>query len=289
VFVAVVAEVRDLSPHFRRVTLTGPSLLDFGVPGPTRDLRIKLLLPNPGQPLRLPGANGLLRAGWYQDWLRQDQPGRGFIRSYTVRALRQASSGPELDVDFVLHRGPGSQAGPGSGWALEAAAGCPAWFVGPDITAVTAATPLPEAGINWNPGRSERVLLAGDETAVPAISAILEALPPQISGHAFLEVSEAADILPLATQSRVQLGWLHRGSGGVPRGARLLTAVQQALAFDAGTGRPYAWVGAEAATVRSLRRCLADLGVDPRASELRGYWSLGKAGSGVNGIPVPKQ
>jgi NADPH-dependent ferric siderophore reductase len=289
VFEAVVAEVRDLSPHFRRVTFIGPSLLDFGVPGPTLDLRIKLLLPNPGHPLRLPGVNGVLQAGWYQDWLKQDQPGRGFIRSYTVRALRRAPSGPEVDVDFVLHRGPGSQPGPGSGWALEAAPGCPAWFVGPDITAVTAATPLPEAGINWKPGRSDRVLLAGDETAVPAVSSILEALPPQISGHAFLEVPDAADVLPIATQSGVHVTWLHRGSGDVPRGARLLAAVQQALASDAGTWHPYAWVGAEAATVRSLRRCLTESGVDPRASELRGYWSLGKAGSGVNGIPVPQR
>lgn len=83
--------------------------------------------------------------------------------------------------------------------------------------------------------------------------------------------------------------WLPRGSGTVPRGARLVAAVQQALASDAWTRHPYAWVGAEAATVKSLRRCLTDSGVDPRASEFRGYWSLGKAGSGVNGIPVPKR
>lgn len=284
VFEAVVAEVRDLSPHFRRITLTGPSLRFFGVPGPTLDLRIKMILPNPGHPVAVPGApGGALQAGWYQDWLQQEQPGRGHIRSYTVRNLRGLPHGTEIDVDVVLHDDPGSHAGPGSSWARHAEPGQPAWLVGPDATAITAATRLPEAGINWNPGSSTRVLLAGDETAVPAISAVLEALPHHISGHAFLEVPEAADTSPLATCSGVQVTWLDRGAA--PRGVRLEQAVRGALG-QPGWKPGYAWVGAEGGTVRTLRRCLAGAGLDPRTSELRGYWSLGRAGSGVNGTPV---
>lgn len=284
VFEAVVAEVRDLSPHFRRITLTGPSLNVFGVPGATLDLRIKMILPNPGHALEVPGApGGALQAGWYQDWLRQEQPGRGHIRSYTVRNLRRVPHGAEIDVDFVLHNGPGTHAGPGSSWARHAVPGQPAWLVGPDATAITPATRLPEAGINWSPGSATRVLLAGDETAVPAISGVLEALPAHISGHAFLEVPEGADTFPLGTSSRVRVTWLDRG--GAARGVRLEQAVREAL------GRPnakpgYAWVGAEAGTVKALRRCLAGAGLDPRTAELRGYWSIGRAGSGANGIPV---
>jgi iron complex transport system ATP-binding protein len=287
VFEAVVSEVRDLSPRFRRITFTGPALQAFGVPGPTLDLRIKLLLPTPGHDLQPPGTpGGLPQAGWYQDWLRQEQPGRGSIRSYTVRALRHAPAGPELDIDFVLHQGPRHHAGPGSRWAQEAEAGCRAWFVGPDATAVTPATPLPEAGINWKPGSAEHVLLAGDETAVPAISSILETLPPHIGGHAFLEVPEAADVLPLATRSGVRITWLNRDGGAAPRGLRLEQAVHAVVERNGGWRSTYAWVGAEAGTVRTLRRCLVAAGVDPKSSEFRGYWSLGKAGSGTNGVPV---
>jgi NADPH-dependent ferric siderophore reductase len=287
VFEAVVAEVRDLSPHFRRITFTGPALQAFGVPGPTLDLRIKLLLPAPGHALKPPGSpDGVLYAGWYQDWLRQEQPGRGFIRSYTVRTLCHGPAGPEIDVDFVLHAGPAGYEGPGSRWAQEAVAGRPAWFVGPDAAAVTAATPLPEAGINWNPGSSERVLLAGDESAVPAMSSILEALPPHITGDAFLEVPEPADVLPLATPSGVRITWLNRDGGAVPRGVRLEQAVRSAVGPDAGQQAMYAWVGAEAGTVKTLRHYLVAVGVNPRTSEFRGYWSLGKAGSGANGVPV---
>lgn len=285
VFEAVVAEVRDLSPHFRRITLTGPALEEFGVPGPTLDLRIKMLLPNPGCPPILPGtARGVLDAGWYQDWLKQDQPGRGHIRSYTVRSLRKLSGGAELDIDFVLHDCLESRPGPGSAWARNAAPGRPAWLVGPDATAITAATRLPEAGINWNPGSSTHVLLAGDETAVPAVSAILESLPPSITGHAFLEVPDAADTFPLAAPDGVHVTWLDRGT--VARGL-LLEREIVASAGRSAAEPGYAWVGAEAGMVRKLRRCLAGLGFDSRTSEFRGYWSLGKAGSAVNGVPMP--
>ena len=277
-----------MSPHFRRITFTGPSLRTFGVPGLTLDLRIKMLLPTQGHALQTPGtASGDLHPGWYQDWLRQEQPGRGFIRSYTVRALRQTNADAEIDVDFVLHDSPGRHAGPGSSWAREASTGRQAWLVGPDATALTAATTLPETGINWNPGSAHHVLLAGDETAVPAISSILETLPSHVTGHAFLEVPEPTDILPLTTRSSVRIAWLHRSGGTVPRGLRLRAAVEQAII--AGSRQPieYAWVGAEAGDVKSLRRYLAGTGLNPRTSEFRGYWSLGKAGSGTNGVPVP--
>lgn len=233
--------------------------------------------------------DGTLHAGWYQDWLRQDLPGRGHIRSYTVRALRQSGIARKIDVDVVLHAVDGTPAGPGSSWARTAVVGQPVWFVGPDAETVTSATPLPEAGINWRPGPAEQVLLAGDETATPAICSILESLPAHIRGHAFLEVPEARDIQSVATPSRVRVSWLHR-EGGVSRGERLTTAVRQAMVRQAAAdgGRPpgYAWVGAEAATVRGLRRLLSGFGVDTRKGEFRGYWSEGKAGSGVNGTPV---
>lgn len=288
VFGAAVAEVRDLGPHFRRITIAGPRLARFGVPGPVRDLRIKMLFHSPGTVPSLPGSpDGTLHAGWYQEWLREDLPSRGHIRSYTVRALRQQAAAREIDVDFVLHTRSGTPSGPGSAWAAAAVVGQPVWFVGPDAHAVTPATPLPEAGINWRPGTADQVLLAGDETATPAICSIVESLPAHVQGHAFLEVPDSMDIQPLPPPARVQVTWLHRGAAG--RGERLTEAVRQALQqVAAKDGKPpgYAWVGAEAATVRVLRRVMSGFGVDTRNSEFRGYWSEGRAGSGVNGTPM---
>lgn len=287
VFDVVIRRVQDLGGHFRRITFAGAALDRFGVPGPTLDLRVKLLLPVPGHPVSRPGtADGTLHEGWYQEWLRGDQASRGFLRSYTVRAVRTTPAGRELDVDFALHAATG---GPASDWALAAAPGQGILFIGPDATAVTATTALSAAGIRWNPQQARRVLLAGDESAVPAISSILEDLPAGAVGHAFLEVEDPADFLAITTGSGVSISWLARTPSQAPRGALLEGAVRQAL----GTTGPldgqqlYAWVAAEAGTVKILRRYLVgQLGLDPGRSEFRAYWSLGKAGSGSNGTPL---
>ena len=301
VFDVTVSRVQDISATFRRITFAGPSLDRFGLQGPTLDLRIKLLLPVPGHPVSRPGTpDGTLHEGWYQDWLRLEQPGRGFIRSYTVRTVRAVAGFREVDVDFALHPRSEGQTAPASDWARGAAPGESALIIGPEAAAHTA---LPsETGIRWAPGEARRVLLAGDETAVPAISSILETLPARFTGHAFLEVPDSSDIQDIRTASGVHVTWLPRDAGKAGRGDLLVDAVRSAVV---GQGQPhpvqtgleapanrdavnlYAWIGAEAGTVKMLRRYLVgELGLDPKVSEFRGYWSLGKAGSGVNGIPV---
>ena len=288
VFDVVIRRVQDLTGHLRRITFAGPALERFGVPGPTLDLRIKLLLPEPGHPVSRPGIpDGTLHEGWYQEWLRGEQPGRGFIRSYTVRAVRTTPGGPELDVDFVLHAGPGA-GGPGAGWALAAEPGKEILIIGPDAGAVTDATPPSGTGIRWNPGQARQVLFVGDETAVPAISAVLRDLPAGISGHAFLEVADPGDFLDVCTGSGVRITWLARTPSGAPRGALLEEAVRQTVKTPVSPDAQqlYAWVAAEAGTVKNLRRYLVGrIGLDPGRSEFRAYWSQGKAGSGSNGTP----
>lgn len=304
-FDVAVRSVADLTPHFRRITFAGPALARFGVPGPVLDLRIKLLLPVPGQPLSRPGGpDGTLYEGWYQDWLRLEQPGRGWIRSYTVRALRTTDHGRELDVDFVLHPHTGGAGAPASDWARAAAPGVGAMFIGPDAGAITGATSPSETGIRWNPRGAQRLLLAGDETAVPAISSILETLPAEVTGTAFLEVGDGRDFQDISTASQVDITWLARNPVNAGRGWLLAEAVRrlgpESLVGAAGAAGPadqregsqelYAWVAAEAGTVRNLRRYLVDqLGLDPKRSELRAYWSLGKAGSGTKGVPVGQE
>lgn len=302
VFDVAVGRVQELTPNFRRITFFGPDLDAFGVPGASLDLRIKLLLPVPGHPISRPGSpSGQLHDGWYQDWLRIDPSERGWLRSYTVRALRTTAQGRELDVDFVIHSGSAhsGSAGhraPGSDWARAAAPGVSAVIVGPDANTITRATLPSETGIRWDPQGVRHVLLAGDETAVPAIGAILESLPADVTGMAFLEVPDSRDFQDLRTDSGVGVSWLARTSADAPRGRLLCDAVRRAAhdastlratATAAGANEMYAWVAAEAGTVKELRQYLVHhLGVDPRRSELRAYWSLGKAGSGGNGIPI---
>lgn len=233
-FEVTVSSVRQLSPTFRRVTFGGYALRDFGVHGDTLDLRIKLLIPSlapDGSRLPLPAFH-TGQAGWYRDWLAMDPAVRGAMRTYTVREARLDAVYPEIDVDFAMHTGDPGCSGPAANWALNARPGDALTIIGPNNRAAHCVTAETYSGIEWRPGLAQRILLAGDETAVPAISAILESLPPYMSGHAFLEVPEAGDFLELSSPADIAITWLARGAAigrSRPNGQLLQEAVRKAV------------------------------------------------------------
>ena len=233
-FEVIVSSVQVLSPNFRRITFGGYSLRDFGVHGDTLDLRIKLMIPSlasDGSQLPLPVFR-MEQAGWYREWLAMDPAVRGSMRTYTVRDSRLDSVYPEIDVDFVMHFDSDGYGGPAANWALNARPGDAITIIGPNNHAAHCVTAGIYSGIEWRPGMAQRVLLAGDETAVPAISAILESLPPYMTGQAYLEVPEAGDFLDLKTAADVKITWLARGAAigrSRPHGELLQGAVRLAV------------------------------------------------------------
>jgi iron complex transport system ATP-binding protein len=233
-FAVQVTAVQQLSPNFRRITLGGYSLRSFGVHGSTLDLRVKLMIPSQaadGTAVPLPEFR-MEQAGWYREWLAMDPATRGSMRTYTVRQERLDAIYPELDIDFVLHFDETGNGGPAANWALNAKPGDTLTLIGPNNRAAHCVTAETYSGIEWRPGMAERVLLAGDETAVPAIGAILEALPPYMSGHAILEVPEAGDFQDLHTEADVEITWLARGAAigrSRPHGTLLQEAVRAAV------------------------------------------------------------
>jgi NADPH-dependent ferric siderophore reductase len=244
-FEVTVSSVQELSPNFRRITFGGYSLRDFGVSGDTLDLRIKLMIPSldgGGRQIPLPPFN-TNASGWYQEWLAMDPAVRGSMRTYTVRSERLDAVYPEIDVDFVMHFDADGNGGPAANWAQQARPGDALTIIGPNNRAAQCRTAETYGGIEWRPGLAQRVLLAGDETAVPAISAILESLPPYLSGHAFLEVPEAGDFLDLTSPADVEIIWLARGAAigrSRPHGELLQHAVRKAVPVPG-------WVGIKAA------------------------------------------
>src|SRR5690606_4115426 len=107
-----------------------------------------------------------------------------------------------LLVDFVIHLAPGAS-GPASRWAAEARPGDRVVLIGPRKG-------VDFGGLEFQPGAARKLLLVGDETAVPAVSAILEQLPVAAEGTAFLEVPVNADILHLTAPPGVEVVWLPR-------------------------------------------------------------------------------
>ena len=251
-----VRSVQRLSANFQRITFGGECLRDFGVQGSTDDLRIKVVIP----PQAADGTRAPLPAidcedaGWYRNWLAMDVQERGSMRTYTVRAARCSLPQPEIDVDFVLHFDADGVGGPASTWAAEAKPGDRVTVIGPNV--VHCVTAESYGGIEWRPGLAQHVLLAGDETAVPAIASILENLPEDFTGHALLEIPDASDIQPLSTPSKVAVTWLPRN--GRPHGEALESAVRSAVAVPG-----YASVERiGAAPVPARRQELEDVDID---------------------------
>ncbi|AJT42063.1 siderophore-interacting protein [Psychromicrobium lacuslunae] len=312
-FEVEVDRVQSLSPHFKRITFSSEQLRNFGsdAEGNTLDLRIKVMVPSPGHPL--PDFAELMEthdSNWYQTWLRMDPESRGYMRTYTVREARPEAA--EIDVDFVLHPpAAGVAAGPAASWAEQASVGEPMVLIGPNGLAG------PCLGIEFKPGNARRVLLVGDETAVPAIAAILENLDAEVTGEVIIEVPEAADFQDLKAPAGVKIQWLSRAGAGAPAShGELLDAAVRATILPGSQHGPveleevdvdaeilwetpdaahppiapsgpeseahrlYAWIAGEAAVIRELRRYLVrEVGMDRGQVAFMGYWRMGKAES----------
>lgn len=295
VFSVRVAAVTALTPSFVRVTLAGDALADFSAVG--LDQRIKLVLPIPGHGFTdLPDGDD-----WYGAWRALPDAERNPLRTYTVRSFRPDAH--ELDIDFVAH----GDTGPASRWVSSCRVGDELRIVGPAVPSSPAE--LPSGAAEFAPGSATRILLAGDETAAPAICAILEALDVTAVGHVFIEVPTDADRLPVTAPSGVEVRWIARN--GASHGVRMTDQVQ-AWASDVVVGaatlgavdpsevalsevdvdeqvlwdvpasvdeRPvYAWIAGEAGCVKELRRHLVrGVGLDREQVAFMGYWRHGKA------------
>ncbi|MFD3518600.1 siderophore-interacting protein [Streptomyces sp. NPDC058657] len=249
-----VLRTERLSPSMLRVTLGGTGPAAMGSAG--RDQRIKLFFPHPGQDAPVVPRDD--DGNWYAAWCALDPHVRGIMRTYTTRDLRRDPD--ELVVDFALH--PGAE-GPASRWATAAAPG--------DRLCVLAPSGAENAGYDFRPppGTTSYVL-AGDESALPALAGILASLPPGAPARVWIEVQDPADRQHLPTAADAEVTWLVRDPA-----SPLLDAVRAAALPDPAS-RPYAWIAGESATVRALRRHLVqDRGYDRKAIRFSGYWRPG--------------
>lgn len=237
-----VRRTERLTPHMIRVVLGGEDLAAFP-DTPHTDRYVKLQFPRDG--VTYPEPFDVERI--HQEMPRESWP---VIRTYTVRGFDHVAG--ELTIDFVYH-GDDGVAGP---WAANARPGDPLRLTGPG----GAYAPDPDA--DW-------YLLVGDESALPAIGAACERMPPARPVVALLEIGSAADRQELAGD--VEATWLDRDPARP--GSRLVEAVREAR-FPA--GRIHAFVHGEAGFVREVRGLLAERGVPREALSISGYWRLGR-------------
>ena len=259
-----------LSPHFVRVTLAGEHVRHFATHG--LDQRVKLVFPDThGEYARFwrVGERSLTTTQWQARWRALPESRRNPLRSYTVSGVRPWER--EIDIDFVLHDTPG----PASRWAAAASSGDELVVCGPDARAEDAVY-----GIQWHPGTATRVLLVGDETALPAIRNIVRSLRPHVTGHVLLELPTPAD-LPLVTWPKAAIDVTVQARQGAAPGSFLPTMAREwVLAHGDRAARMgegfYSWIAGETSQVAALRRALVHrVGVAPSRVQAQGYWRTG--------------
>ncbi len=231
-----VRDVERLTPRMARVIFAGEELAGLTVDDPAASVR--LLLPSSrGEELVMPAWNG-------NEFLLPDGE-RPVIRTFTP--YRAAAD--ELELWIVLHEG-----GAASSWAEHAGPGDPAAVSGPG------------RGYEID-GAAPSIVLAGDETAIPAIAQLMAELPPHAHVQVDIEVVDPAAELPLPEHPRAVVEW-HDLSPDAPPGATLAVAVQDADLDPAGQ----VWAAGEAAGMQRIRKLLARRDFPRRQSTVRGYW-----------------
>lgn len=211
----------NLSPNLRRIVFHSPELADY--PFQCNGAHIKILLPLPGQ------TQPVLPEATAQGPRWADAGSKPLARTYTLRHYDAAAC--TLSIDFVLH----GHNGPASAFALNAA---PGQTIG--VSAPAGPAPMLKA--------AEHYLFAGDLSALPAISAMLEDMDDNATGDVWLWLPEHADLpadLPCPAHVKI-----HPFFGAEEQQAALLADFQ---AYPRPADNSFVWLAGEAALVAALR------------------------------------
>ena len=253
-----VVGTEQLAPHMVRIVLRS-SLFSTFVPSNFTDSYVKLVfvaddvdvagLP---QPLTLDSFAGL------------SPDKRPSVRTMTVRYVDVAAR--EIAVDVSVH----GRHGVAGAWAASVQPGQPAYLMGPS------GAYRPDPAADWH-------LLAGDETAIPAIAAALEALPANAIGKVFIEVAGPEDEIPLTAPESVEVSWVYRGGRAdlVPedRAGDFAPLIEAVTTAEWLPGQVHVFIHGEAqAVMHNLRPYIRkERGVDAKwASSISGYWRRGR-------------
>jgi len=240
---AEVVSVSSISARLVSVLVSGDGLDGFADAAPTSHL--KVFLPADGQDApNLPEytPDGPVYA---------DEGPRPVVRTYTPRRYDPAAG--TLEIQFLLHG-----EGPASAWAAAAKPGDKLAVAGPGGRFSLE----PSADYWW---------LAADESALPAVGTLLEALPETATADVHVEVDSPDDEIELRGPAKAVVTWHYRK----PRvyGQMLATAASEAGIPDGGR----IWVACESAAMRDIRRYFTrERGIPAGRLVTRGYWRAGE-------------
>jgi NADPH-dependent ferric siderophore reductase len=220
--VLTVRHVRQLTPRMRRISFEGNDLARYASPD---QIHCRLLFQDKDTTApQWPQLDDNGRILW-------PEAGKLASRIFTIRRIDPTAG--TLDIDFVLHGG----SGPGSSWAAAAEPGDIVGILGPAAN---------------GPEPARWVLLAGDETGLPGMARILEALPASAQGIALIEVADAAEEQEIKAPPGIEILWLHR-DGASAGTTNLLADALRAVDPPHDPENVFCWIGAEYTAFRDMR------------------------------------
>jgi NADPH-dependent ferric siderophore reductase len=251
----VLAQER-ISPHFVSVTVGGDDFRHLEQSG--YDQFGRLFFGPPGQTeTTLPTSDK-----WMRQYALLPARRRPRTRMYSIRRFRPEISAFDIEVAVHEETGGGPPA-PGTAWALAARPGDRVAFLDEGYCY------QPTASATWQ-------LLVGDESALPAILAILDSAGPTLPTEVFVEVPTSEDIRHETTvPAGTTMHWLPRNDRDRKPGTLALPAVRNATLPE---GPSYTWTAGESSLPTGLRRHLVtDRGVPKSDIAFVGYWKQGHA------------
>ncbi|TQK18540.1 NADPH-dependent ferric siderophore reductase [Microbacterium sp. SLBN-154] len=233
-----LADREWVTPGYVRVRLVGDDMADFVSAAP--DDHVRIFFPD-GDPrtdeeLAAAPSREYTPARWGADW---------------------------LDLEFVLHGDPlEGPAGAASTWAATAPTGALAGIRGP-------------RGSKIVDGRPDFWLLAGDETAMPAMRRFAGIMDDQARGRIFVEVADAAHELPIDAPAGVAVEQVHRGT--TAPGSALAARLSALGGEERPAGSILGFIAAEQSIVKPGRELLLERwGVPADQTVIKGYWKRGE-------------
>jgi NADPH-dependent ferric siderophore reductase len=184
---------------------------------------------------------------WVKLFFDDDANGRAF----TIGAWRPGTR--ELDINFVVH---GKGHGVAGRWLASAKPG----------SIVRVAEPRSE--FRHVPGK--QLFLLGDETAISAISAILEQMKGKERAVVVIEARAPEAVQQLPASRGIHVSWIVSDK----KPGALLAAYAKALTIGPETSQ--VWVGCEATAASDLRCTFRREGFDRSGLHISGYWKCGE-------------
>lgn len=241
-----VVTAKRIAPRMQRLRLTGDDLVHFDT---FRNLHVRFHVPDRPE--------GVLAEPFFPSDSSSHRKGRASgvaTRYYTIRHIDTDAGW--LDIDFVLHE----DAGPACSFALQAGPGDVCGISGP-------------CGLGVKKARN--YLLAGDETALPAIARIAETLPGDVGGSIVIETQGPEDRLDFDAPAGMSIDWIDRGPGKLGPGREFIEFVTGKIDAMVAKDDPFIWLAGEFSAYETFRRHLI---ATPKSRCINvPYWRAGES------------